>query len=161
LSLARRFVREAGLIAGLAVILGLAVNVPLVKRFFKGDFEKGFLAAKTFPGIIQISLAEAEDLFARGEGLFVDARTAGEYADGHIAGAVSLPFVNVDDQALDEFKAKLLPGKKFVVYCSGGDCLTSLALARRLTERGMTELRVFLGGWVEWKAAGLPEERGQ
>lgn len=159
--LTKRTVREAGLIVGLAVVLGLAINAPLVVRFLKGDLEGGFLAAKPFPGIIQIGLAEAEDLFASGKGLFVDARPSDEYRAGHILGARSQPFVTADERALAGLISAVGPDQEIVVYCSGGDCLSSLGLARLLTGRGLAEVRVFPGGWAEWTAAGLPGETGE
>lgn len=157
----KRTVREAGLIVGLAVVLGLAVNAPLVLRFLKGDLEEEFLAAKTFPGIIQIGLAEAEDLFAGGNGFFVDARPSDEFRAGHIAGARSLPFATAEERALADFVSSVGPDKQIVVYCSGGDCLSSLGLARLLAGRGLKDIRVFPGGWAEWAAAGLPGEAGE
>ena len=85
--LTKRTVREAALIVGVSAVLGLAVQAPLVIRYLRGDFKGGFLAAGTFPGVVQISLAEAEDLFARGRGFFVDARPSEDFRAGHIAGA--------------------------------------------------------------------------
>ena len=49
--------------------------------------------------------------------------------------------------------------RAFVVYCEGGDCRSSLSLAKRLHEAGFRDVRVFTGGWDEWRAAGLPEEK--
>ena len=159
--LKKQTLREAGIIVGLAVVLGLAFNAPLVVRFLKGEIEEGFLAAKDFPGIIQIGLAEAEDLFAGRKGLFVDARPSDEFRAGHIAGARSLPFVTADERALAGLISEAGPDKQFVVYCSGGDCLSSLGLARLLAGRGLKDIRVFPGGWAEWAAAGLPGETGE
>jgi len=47
-----------------------------------------------------------------------------------------------------------------VVYCEGGDCQSSLALAKRLSKAGFGDIRVFSGGWAEWEKAGLPVEKG-
>ena len=159
--LTKRTVREAGLVVGLSAVLGFAVNAPLVVRWLKGDLDQGFAAAKTYPGIIQITLAEAEDLFAGGKGLFVDARPSSEFREGHIAGARSLPFATADERALADLASGIGPDHALVVYCSGGDCQSSLALARLLAGRGMKEVRVFPGGWAEWTEAGLPGEAGE
>jgi len=161
LFLTKRTVREAALIVGVSAVLGLAVRAPLVVRYLRGDFKGGFLAAGTFPGVIQISLAEAEDLFARGRGLFVDARPFEEFRAGHIAGAKNVPFATVDERALAALMTAIGPDRELVVYCSSGDCLSSLGLARLLTGRGLKEIRVFPGGWEEWTAAGLPGEAGE
>lgn len=157
----KRTVREAVLIVGVSAILGLAVRVPLVVRYLRGDFKEGFLAAGTFRGVIQISMAEAEDLFAGGKGVFVDARPLEEFRAGHIAGARSLPLAAAGERALAALISAIGPDKEIVVYCSGGDCLSSLGLARILAGRGLKEVRVFAGGWQEWTAAGLPGEAGE
>jgi 3-mercaptopyruvate sulfurtransferase SseA len=47
-----------------------------------------------------------------------------------------------------------------VVYCEGGDCQSSLALAKRLHDEGFKDIRVMTGGWAEWIKAGLPAETG-
>ncbi len=159
--LTKRTVREAVLIAGLSVVLGLAVNAPLVRRWLKGDFDKGFASAKAYPGVIQIGLAEAEDLFAERKGLFVDARSSEEFRAGHIAGAKSLPFATADEAALASLILEIRLVGAPVIYCSGGDCQSSLGLARLLAGRGLKEVRVFPGGWAEWTAAGLPGETGE
>ncbi len=159
--LKKRTVREAGLIIGLAVVLGFAVNAPLVVRYLKGELKGSFLAAKTYPGIVQIGRTEAEDLFAGGNCLFVDARPSEEYRAGHIAGARNLPFATADERMLTDLLTSAGPDKQIVVYCSGGDCLSSLGLARLLAGRGLKEVRVFPGGWEEWTAAGLPGEKDE
>jgi rhodanese-related sulfurtransferase len=46
-----------------------------------------------------------------------------------------------------------------VVYCEGGDCQTSVSLAKLIHQRGFTDIRILFGGWEEWSAAGLPEQR--
>jgi rhodanese-related sulfurtransferase len=161
LFLTKRTVREAALVIGLSAVLGLAVNAPLVVRWLKGDFARGFAAAKPYPGVIQIGLAEAEDLFAEGKGLFVDARPSEEFRAGHISGARNVPFATAEEAALEALASAIGPDKKLVVYCSGGDCLSSLGLARLLAGRGLKEVRVFPGGWAEWTAAGLPGETGE
>ena len=159
--LTKRTVREAALIVGVSAVLGLAVQAPLVIRYLRGDFKGGFLAAGTFPGVVQISLAEAEDLFARGRGFFVDARPSEDFRAGHIAGATNVPFATADERALEALMIATGLDKELVVYCSGGDCQSSLGLARLLTGRGLKEVRVFPGGWEEWTAAGLPGEEGE
>ena len=154
----KRFITEAAIIAALCAGIGLAVNLPLVKRYVRGEFGKGFIAAETDSRVIRITFAEAEDLFAEREALFVDARSREEFLSGHIAGAKSLPY----DGLTGKKPEGLLPGlpreSTLVVYCSGGDCLSSLSVARNLVTEGFRDVRVFQGGWAEWKRAGLPSE---
>jgi len=144
----------------LSLILGVAVNFPLLRRFASGEFRASFLDARKYTGIRFITLAETEDLFARkrqgaAELLFIDSRSRQDYAAGHIPGALSLPLDTVQGSGLLDF-----PGiQTLVIYCEGGDCQTSLSLAKILHDRGYYDIRIFEGGWEEWRAVGLPEEK--
>jgi rhodanese-related sulfurtransferase len=158
--LTKRFFAEAGLISGLSVVLGLALHVPVIRQFLAGEYAQGFIAGETGPGIILITLAEAEDLFAGGQGVFVDARSRTDFSAGHIPAAKNLPFEEAKGEALKEFAAGIPPGKTLVIYCQGKDCPAGLTLAILVRDQGLEEVRVFMGGWDEWIAAGLPAERG-
>ncbi|MFI5372812.1 MAG: rhodanese-like domain-containing protein [Candidatus Eisenbacteria bacterium] len=85
--------------------------------------------------------------------LFVDARTAEEYAAGHIPGAVSLPF---DDVFKKPDLAKQLDsqGRPIVTYCDGGDCELSKDLAFSLIDNGHKKVVFFKDGLPGWKSAG-------
>jgi len=92
--------------------------------------------------------------------LFVDAREAVEYAEGHIAGAVSLPF----DEAFKDPKklATIDPGTKpIIVYCGGGDCEASRNLAYSLIDAGRKKVVIFEDGFPAWKAAGYAVATGK
>jgi rhodanese-related sulfurtransferase len=154
-----RTFRQALAIAALAVAVGAAVNVSLIKRFARGEFRETFFVQAEYPGVRMITLQETEDLWRAGEALFLDARAAGLFREGHVPRGRSLP----EDGAgrpLPPFLAERPKESPFVVYCEGGDCHSSLALAKRLHDEGFRDIRVFSGGWEEWRAAGLPEEAG-
>lgn len=156
---ARRTLTQALAIGALAVVVGAAVNVPLIQRFARGEFRETFFVQADYPGVRMISLAEAEDLWRTGEALFLDARAVGLFRQGHVPRARSLP-EDGDARALPSNVAGRPKDSPFVVYCEGGDCHSSLALAKRLHDEGFRDVRVFSGGWEEWRAAGLPEETG-
>jgi rhodanese-related sulfurtransferase len=110
---------------------------------------------------IEVKLAFAKRFFDAGPGaaVFVDAREASEYAEGHIAGALSVPF---DDAVRNP--ALIAPfqkaGKPLILYCSGGDCELSKDLARNMLAEGIRKVLVFTDGLPAWKAAGYPMEAG-
>lgn len=154
----------------LSIILGVAINFPLLRRFTAGEFRQGFIDRREYAGIRFITLAETEDLFAQkaqeAEGLlFIDSRGRDDFAAGHIPGALSVPLDRV------QRSGKTAPGSTWagtldfpgaqtlVVYCEGGDCQTSISLAKIIHDKGYKDIRIFAGGWAEWHAAGLPEER--
>jgi rhodanese-related sulfurtransferase len=144
----------------LSIVLGAAVNFQLLRRFAAGEFRQGFVDRREYAGIRFITLAETEDLFARRmqgtEGLlFIDSRSRDEFAAGHIPGALSVPLEAVQRPGTLNF-----PGAQTViVYCEGGDCQTSISLAKIIHDKGYQDIRIFSGGWAEWSAAGLPEEK--
>jgi 3-mercaptopyruvate sulfurtransferase SseA len=90
-------------------------------------------------------------------------RLAGEARGGHIPGAVSFPsawLTSVDapeiQRILDE--KGLVPGREVVVY--GIDGQDAGAVAARLLELGIENVRVYAGGFAAWAAdASLPLER--
>jgi rhodanese-related sulfurtransferase len=156
----RKLIKEIAAIAAVSCLLGGVVNFSLVRRFFAGEFRESFLPRDKYPGIRLITLAEAEDLFAAGgrAAVFVDSRSRREFAAGHIPGALTIPLEENKD-SLPEGVLTYPPGQTLVVYCEGGDCHTSLALARLIHDRGFQDIRIFSGGWEEWAAAGLPMEQ--
>jgi rhodanese-related sulfurtransferase len=159
LSETRKIVRQALVMGAFSVLLAVSVHFPLVKRFVRGEFRETFLSRAEYPGVRLITIQEAEDLWAAGETVFFDARPERSFRESHVPRARNLPE--------NESKLKIPPGlpelpreRTLVVYCEGGDCQSSLALAKRLHDEGFKDIRVMTGGWEEWKKAGLPEEAG-
>ena len=155
----RKIVRQVLVIGALSVLVGAAVRFPLVKRFARGEFRETFLSPADYPGIRLITLREAEDLWAVGEVVIFDARPERSFREGHVPRARNLP----EAESRQKFPADVLelPRERvIVVYCEGGDCQSSLALAKRLHDEGFKDIRVMTGGWAEWIKAGLPAETG-
>lgn len=110
-----------------------------------------------------LTLAEAKQLFDRGqaEGIFfIDARHAGEYAAGHIAGAMHLPpeaFGGPPPAKAVDY----LSGQIVIVYCGGGLCDASKNVAKYLQQLGIpAAVYVFEDGYPAWADAGYPTETG-
>jgi len=168
----RRLAREILLILVLSIVLGAAVHFPLLSRFAAGEFRQGFIDRRDYAGIRFITLAETQDLFAQkmqgAEGfLFIDSRGHDDFAAGHIPGALAVPLDSIQrsgkTEAGSEWAGTLdFPGAQtLIVYCEGGDCQTSIALAKIIHDKGYKDIRIFTGGWAEWSGAGLPEERSR
>lgn len=164
-----RLIRGILVIIVLSIVLGAVVNFSLLRRFLAGEFRQSFIDEREYAGIRFITLAEAEDLFARkiqtGEGaVFIDSRSRQDFAAGHIPGALNLPVGELKNEKKTPSGGSLSTALSFpedqvlVVYCEGGDCQTSVSLAKLVNERGFTDIRILSGGWGEWVAAGLPEE---
>jgi rhodanese-related sulfurtransferase/DNA-binding transcriptional ArsR family regulator len=96
-----------------------------------------------------------KELLRRGRSddvVVLDTRPAGEYAAGHIPGALSMP---VDDL---ERRLKELPRKKaYVAYCRGPYCIYADRAVEILKANGRHAKRL-REGFPDWRAAGLPVE---
>ena len=107
--------------------------------------------------ILAISLEEAEQAFANGAAVFVDARSTDAYLHGHILEAVSLPWEQFD--ILFEPIMGPIPSEALIItYCDSETCGLGIALARALRARGYRNVRVLINGWSLWKAQDLPTE---
>lgn len=145
-------------ILALSLVAGTASNLGLLKKFLQGEYRQTFFSREEYPGLVFITLPEMEDLWHNQVATIVDSRSVPEFRRGHIPGAISIPLEEVkrNDSLLLH---RIRPGQPVIIYCEGGECQTSLNLARLLHERGFRDLRVFSGGWEQWLAAGLPVEK--
>jgi len=153
----RNLLYETALILLASVLVGFGSHIPLIKRYFQGDFRYGFLSLEKFPSMVYISLPEAEELFQEGRSIFIDSRTEDAYNEGHIVGAVNIPYEKFDEV----FHDSMFPLEQtLVVYCDGSECKSSTAAAKLLYERGFCNIKIFFGGWAEWIAHSLPVSEG-
>jgi rhodanese-related sulfurtransferase len=108
---------------------------------------------------IQMQLSVVKKFFDADAALFLDAREDWEYREGHIPGAVHLPF----DQAVTDparLEALEADGRPMIVYCGGGECELSINLAWELIQAGHGPVTYFQGGYPEWVENGFPVAQG-
>jgi len=159
--------------AAIFLILLVAITAGFARNYFnpKGialfgqwDKEKGAISAlsKDMP-LIPVSLeiktiSEAKEIFDGSKTLFVDARGAEIYKEGHVKGAVSLP---VDDfhATGQSFLEKYSPATAMIVYCSGRECEDSHTLAGYLKDLGYANIRIMVDGYPGWEKGGYPVEK--
>jgi len=108
---------------------------------------------------IQIQISKVKAFFDAKAGTIVDARDPAEYAEGHIPGAINMPYdlVVTDPERLEKFDAG---GKPIIVYCGGGTCELSMNLGFALVNAGQKKVLVYMGGWPEWSTSGYPIAKG-
>jgi rhodanese-related sulfurtransferase len=146
---------QIALILFLSLIIGLGINFSLIKQYFLGDFRFGFISLEKYSSVTFITLEEAEGLFSEGEALFIDSRPKEAFQTGHILGAVNIPFEEYKkEEALDLIF--LPPEGTVVIYCDGNECNSSVELSKVLHQKGLLDIKIFFGGWVEWTREGLP-----
>jgi hydroxyacylglutathione hydrolase len=83
--------------------------------------------------------------------VLLDVRGAAEWSAGHIPDSLNLPLGELEPR-LDEIPR----GRSLVVHCQTG--ARAAIAASLLRARGFPDVRVFTGGFAEWRAAGLPVE---
>ena len=151
----KKLLLQIAFILFLSLIIGLGINFSLIKQYFLGDFRFGFISLEKYSSVTFITLEEAEGLFSEGEALFIDSRPKEAFQEGHILGAVNIPFEEYKkEEALDLIF--LPPEGTVVIYCDGNECNSSVELSKVLHQKGLLDIRIFFGGWVEWTREGLP-----
>lgn len=102
---------------------------------------------------IEVGIAAVKQLFDAKAAVVVDAREPDEYAEGHIPGALSMPY---DEVTGDPARIESLEtgGKPIIVYCGGGACELSLSLAYDMIYAGHKKVLVYMGGFSEWAEVG-------
>lgn len=82
--------------------------------------------------------------------LWIDARTAAEYRNEHIPGAILLNTENWEQSApkvLEQWE----PGQTAVVYCNSQGAQASREVAERLRDFKLGPVFVLQGGWKAWE----------
>ena len=94
----------------------------------------------------QISGAEAKALMDSESGyIIIDAREQHEYDEGHIPGAILIPYGEIADRAEKELPDK---DQLILVYCRSGR--RSKIAAEELVKLGYTNVKEF-GGIIDWE----------
>ena len=104
-----------------------------------------------------ISLSEMKRLFDAGSVIILDARDASEYEQGHIPGAINIPYDRIPEY-FDVLQAEVPMEAHVVVYCRSVTCDFSDQLATELKIMGYQNVSIFSGGWEQWSTAGYPIE---
>jgi len=84
----------------------------------------------------------------------IDVRTADEYKEGHLKGAVN---IDLYSEAFKEDIAKLDREKTYLVYCRSGN--RSMRAVSLMQELEFTRLYHLNNGIIEWNKEGLPLEK--
>lgn len=106
------------------------------------------VAAASSPQVINADQYNGDFLDPQTDHILIDVRTPGEFASGHIEGAIN---INVEEigQRLDEIPTD----KPIVLYCRSGN--RSSQAARILDNAGLENI-YDLGGIINWTRAGYP-----
>jgi rhodanese-related sulfurtransferase len=152
---------EMAVIVLIAAVVGVIWNHRLLLDVYSGKPAEAkpspTVSREPASTLVPAGLAQVQDLFARKEAVFVDAREGSVFSQGHVKGAFSFP-VGEFDAKLAEFQGKAPLDTILVIYCNGFGCHDSKILGEKLMKKGYNQILVFEGGFPEWKDAGLPTE---
>lgn len=115
------------------------------------------LSEKTADGYENSSLEHAYQHWKQGKHsaipfVFLDVRTEGEFADGHVPGAINIPV-----QVLADRLAEVPKNKRIYVYCRSGK--RSTAASKILAQAGFTQVENVKASMNGWSAANYPIEK--
>jgi rhodanese-related sulfurtransferase len=148
-----------------ACALGLACNQMRTTRLpLIGNWSPEAQLTMESGDSLAVSLADAEGMYYAHSAVFLDARSPELYDEGHIQGALNLPWENSPweeqgvrfAETLRDFPVETT----FVTYCDGEGCSLSRELAMAMLERGYNEVRVLVNGWTLWQNKRLPVDIG-
>lgn len=172
--------KEASIIVFASIVIGLIANavspkgVPLFADYserFAIDTAKsvssidltkrGKLNKGGFYEPVNIPLEAAKQLFDE-NAVFIDAREDIEYKEGHIKGATNIPY-KAFLESTNEKKLEMMKGiekeRIIVSYCSSDSCEISIDNAYEMAKIGYNDVKIFLGGYKEWKNKNYPIEK--
>jgi DNA-binding transcriptional ArsR family regulator/rhodanese-related sulfurtransferase len=138
------------------IVFELSRTIRTVAESRLAELER--IVREQFGGRSEAEPVSMKELLRRGRSgdvVILDTRPAGEYAAGHITGALSVPVDGLEE------RLKELPRKKaFVAYCRGPYCIYADRAVAILRASGRRANRL-REGFPEWRAAGLPVESGK
>ena len=88
--------------------------------------------------------------------LLIDVRSEGEYADGHVPGAINIPHNELEQRLTELSNVK---NSQVVLYCRSG---TRAGIAKKiLATNGFKQLDHLSGDYLAWNEKGLPLIKGE
>jgi rhodanese-related sulfurtransferase len=125
----------------------------------------GIATPEALNGVTRVSAEQVADLAKQGVTI-VDTRSAKEYENEHVRGAVLASYVEkslkeIDfDAKKDDFSAlKNFPKDKPIVFlCNGPECWKSYKASRAAAAESYGKIYWFRGGMPEWREKRLPVE---
>lgn len=135
----------------------LFASLGTVARLHSADVERALNAYLGVGGMGDVDEVSREQLLERLEGgdvLLLDVRPEEEFAAGHLPGARSVPFADLE-QVMDSLSAET----EIIAYCRGAYCVLAHDAVRLLRADGH-QARRLQDGLLEWRLSGLPVEVG-
>ncbi len=104
--------------------------------------------------VVNVSAKQAKSLIEKGPVQILDIRTPGEFAQGHIAGAIN---INFNSPNFEQELSKLDKNKEYLVHCRSGH--RSGNALRTFKKLGFKHIDHMNHGIIDWNNAGYPLTR--
>lgn len=101
--------------------------------------------------VATVTPVQAMEMALEGGVIFVDVRSALEYSDGHVSGALSIPYTEAKERS---------EALRIIAYCSGPECGMAENFAALAAKDGI-RVQVMPQGISGWFASGGLLEAGQ
>ena len=147
-------IARIGVLLAVAVVLGSLANAVSPRGLsWTHPLGKGLRARVAEAGLRPVGIDQLRDLLPKVR--LLDARPREEFKLGHLPGAQSSPWKDVD-----EGRAPLPPaGGPTIVYCANEFCEDAFRLGRLMAQRGDADVGVLLQGYDEWWNRKWPVEQ--
>ena len=103
----------------------------------------------------RISVDDVKALMAKKQVVLIDVRDPMSFSEGHMPGAINVPFDFLPDHAEAWKKEKRL----LVTYCACVNEGTAARAALDMNAFGISNVKALLGGWNEWIKRGEKTEK--
>ena len=137
--------RTLALVAATAAGLLLAPAAQADNKAIATDEMEAYLEFVDYGGGVIFAEQIPKDEWAKM--VVIDARDAGQFAKGHIPGAINMDWRQVLAQ-----RDRIPKNKPVLIYCNTGSLSAQAGFALRVA--GWENVRILQGGMEEWKAKG-------
>jgi rhodanese-related sulfurtransferase len=153
---------EICLIVVVSATAGIAWNLTLLTGAWHGEpAQQAQPAAPKGEELpMPIGLVQVKEMLDAKQAVIVDARSAADFAQGHIAGAIALPLEDARRNLSFPSRTKIAKDAVIIAYCNGFSCHDSMDLGKILIRAGYLSVYVYEGGLPEWRDAGYPIATG-
>ena len=103
----------------------------------------------------RISIDEVKALIAKKQVILVDVRDPQSFAEGHMPGALNVPFDDIP-KYVDAWKKD---ERVLITYCACTNETTAARAVVDINAFGITNAKALLGGWNEWIKRGEQVEK--